>query len=66
MSKLTLDKAKEILNKYTTEHHLLIHAAAVSAAMGAMANYFHADKDQCSLEECGVSDSYRTLLLLKN
>ncbi|MBR1395967.1 MAG: hypothetical protein IJ563_00330 [Selenomonadaceae bacterium] len=45
MSKLTLDKAKEILNKYTTEQHLLIHAAAVSAAMGAMANYFHADKD---------------------
>ena len=43
--KLTLDKAQEILKKHTTEEHLLIHAAAVSAAMGAMANYFHEDKD---------------------
>ena len=40
MSKLTLDKAKEILKKHTTEEHLLIHAAAVSAAMGAMADFF--------------------------
>ena len=45
MSKLTLDKAKEILKKHTTEEHLLIHAAAVSVAMGAMADYFQADKD---------------------
>ena len=45
MSKLTLEKAKEILQKHTTEQHLLIHAAAVSAAMGAMADYFHADKE---------------------
>ena len=45
MSKLTLDRAKEILKKHTTEEHLLIHAAAVSAAMGAMADYFHADKE---------------------
>ena len=40
MSKLTLDKAKDILKKHTTEEHLLIHAAAVSAAMGAMADFF--------------------------
>ena len=43
MAKLTLDKAKEILHKHTTEEHLLIHAAAVSAAMGAMAEHFNAD-----------------------
>ena len=43
MAKLTLDKAKEILHKHTTEEHLLIHAAAVSAAMGAMAEYFNED-----------------------
>lgn len=43
MAKLTLDRAKEILHKHTTEEHLLIHAAAVSAAMGAMAEYFNAD-----------------------
>ena len=45
MEKLTLDKAKEILHKHTTEEHLLIHAAAVSAAMGAMAEHFNADVD---------------------
>ena len=45
MSRLTLEKAKEILKKHTTEEHLLIHAAAVSAAMGAIADYFHEDKD---------------------
>lgn len=42
---LTLDKAKEILKKHTTEDHLLTHAIAVSAAMGAMAEYFHQDKE---------------------
>ena len=45
MSKLTLERAKEILPKHTTEHHLFIHAACVSAAMGAMADYFGEDKD---------------------
>lgn len=45
MSKLTLVKAKEILVKYTTEEHLFTHAAAVSAAMGAMAEHFGADKE---------------------
>lgn len=42
---LALDKAKEILKKHTTEDHLFTHAIAVSAAMGAMAEYFHQDKD---------------------
>ncbi len=45
MSTLTLTKAKEILAKHTTEAHLFTHAAAVSAAMGAMAEHFGADKE---------------------
>ena len=45
MSKLTLERAKEILPKYTTENHLFVHAACVSAAMGAMADYYGEDKD---------------------
>ena len=43
MSKLTMSRAKEILAKHVTEEHLLIHARSVSAAMGAMAEYFHAE-----------------------
>lgn len=45
MSKLTLDRAKEILGKHTTEEHLFTHAKAVSAAMGAMAEHFKEDKE---------------------
>ncbi len=45
MARLTLAQAKEILKKTTTEEHLFKHAAAVSAAMGAMAEHFGADKD---------------------
>lgn len=45
MSILTLERAKEILAKHTTEPHLFLHAAAVSAAMGAMADHFGADKE---------------------
>ena len=45
MGQLTLARAKEILAKHTTEAHLFVHAAAVSAAMGAMAEYFQADKE---------------------
>lgn len=37
---LTLEKAKKILPKHTTEAHLFTHAACVSAAMGAMAEHF--------------------------
>lgn len=43
--RLTLSKAKEILNRHTTQEHLLGHAQAVSAAMGAMAEHFGADKE---------------------
>lgn len=45
MSKLTLERAKELLKKHTTEEHLFTHAAAVSAAMGAMAEHFGEDKE---------------------
>lgn len=45
MSQLTLEKAKEILKKHTTEDHLFTHALSVSAAMGAMADLFHQDKE---------------------
>lgn len=45
MGKLTLERAKEILAKHTTEAHLFTHAASVSAAMGAMAEHFGADKE---------------------
>lgn len=45
MSKLTLSMAKEILAKHTTEAHLFTHAAAVSAAMGAMSERFNGDKE---------------------
>lgn len=42
---LTLERAKEILHKHTTDPHLVKHAIAVSAAMGAMAEYFGSEKD---------------------
>lgn len=45
MSELTLARAKEILRKHVTEPHLFVHAAAVSGAMGAMAEHFGADKE---------------------
>ena len=45
MDKLTLEKAKEINATMVMEDHLLLHAANVSAAMGAMAEHFGADKE---------------------
>lgn len=40
---LTLERAKELLATTTTEEHLFLHAKNVSAAMGAMAEYFGED-----------------------
>lgn len=40
MEKLTLDEAKRINATMVTEESLLLHAANVSAAMGAMAEHF--------------------------
>ena len=45
MAQLTLERAKEILPKHTTEGHLFTHALAVSSAMGAMAKHFDGDVD---------------------
>ena len=45
MEKLTLEKAKEINASQVTEEHLILHAANVSAAMGAMAEHFGEDKE---------------------
>lgn len=42
---LTLQHAKNLVAAQVQEEHLLIHAAAVSAAMGAMADYFSADRE---------------------
>ena len=48
MNELTLERAKEILRKHVTEPHLFVHAAAVSAAMGALAEHFGGDKEHWS------------------
>ncbi len=37
---LTLEKAKELLNKTTTEEHLFLHAKNVMAAMEGLAKHF--------------------------
>jgi predicted hydrolase (HD superfamily) len=46
MERLTLEKAKEINAAAVHEEHLLLHAANVSAAMGAMAEHFGADRER--------------------
>jgi len=45
MANLSIEKAKSILKKHVTEDHLFLHAQSVSAAMGAMAEYFNEDKE---------------------
>ena len=45
MEKLTLEEAKRINATMVTEDHLILHAANVSAAMGAMAEHFGEDKE---------------------
>ncbi len=45
MGKLTEERAKELLQTTTKQKHLLQHALAVSAAMGAMAHHFNEDED---------------------
>ena len=45
MERLTLEKAKEINATMVTEEHLILHAANVSAAMGAMAEHFGEDRE---------------------
>ena len=44
MANLTMEMAKKLISEYVTEPHLVEHALAVSAAMGAMAAHFCADE----------------------
>ena len=45
MDKLTISEAKRLNDTMVTEEHLKLHAANVAACMGAMAEYFGADKE---------------------
>ena len=40
---LTLEKAKQLIGATTTQPHLIVHATAVMAAMGGMAQHFGPD-----------------------
>lgn len=42
---LTLERAKELNATMVSEPHLIVHALAVSAAMGAMAEHFGEDRE---------------------
>ena len=44
MPVLTMEKARALIDANVKEPHLLLHALAVSAAMGAMAEHFGADR----------------------
>ncbi len=46
MEKLTLEEAKRLNATMVTEEHLLLHAANVSACMGALADYFGEDREE--------------------
>lgn len=42
---ITLEQAKKILAKHSTQEHLFTHALAVSGAMGAMAEHFGEERE---------------------
>lgn len=42
---LTLEKSKQLISTTTTQPHLIVHATAVMAAMGAMAEHFGENKE---------------------
>ena len=44
MANLTMDLARRLIGEHVTASHLVEHALAVSAAMGAMAGHFGADE----------------------
>ena len=46
MEKLTLEEAKRLNAQMVTEDHLLLHAANVSACMGAFAEHFGEDPEE--------------------
>ena len=58
MEKLTLDFAKELNARAVHEDHLLLHAANVSAAMGAMAEHFGCGEDREHWEAVGWLHDY--------
>ncbi|MBE6725773.1 MAG: hypothetical protein E7576_11390 [Ruminococcaceae bacterium] len=58
MEKLTLDFAKELNARAVHEDHLLLHAANVSAAMGAMAERFGCPEDREHWEAVGWLHDY--------
>lgn len=43
---MRMEEAKAFLANYVTEPHLIVHAVAVSAAMGAMARHFGQDEQE--------------------
>ena len=43
MANLTMELAQKLVSEHVHAPHLIEHALAVSAAMGAMANHFGAD-----------------------
>lgn len=45
MDKLTMEEAKRLNDTMVTEEHLKLHAANVSACMGAMAEHFGEDRE---------------------
>lgn len=57
MAKLTKDTARQLLESTTTQPHLLQHALAVSAAMGAMGRHFN-DTDPAYWEAVGLLHDY--------
>ena len=58
MERLTHEKAKEINARAVHEDHLLLHAANVSAAMGAMADRFGRTEDREHWEAVGWLHDY--------
>ena len=44
MAQVTMEQAERLIKANVTEQHLFTHSRAVSAAMGAMAEHFGADK----------------------
>lgn len=56
MEKLAIEKSRELLAQTTTEKHLLQHALAVSAAMGAMAK--HCGEDESYWQAVGFLHDY--------
>lgn len=62
MNRLTMETARELLQKTTTQPQLLQHALAVSAAMGAMARHFGAEPRPST----GKRSAFCTIMTISN